>query len=164
LALEKNQIHSQRISRVDKEILKVLLEPQGNVSTQALSERLGVPLSTIQRRRKRLENKYLDLSYSLKLNNLGFRRIDFFLYTMGGNTSEIGLELLKHKAVVSVSRSVGEHTIDLRAEAVIKDNGQLLELLEAMKAMPNVRDVIWSEIVDVIGRKKSIPSDVIDSL
>ena len=164
MALEKNQIHSQRISRVDKEILKVLLEPQGNVSTQALSERLGVPLSTIQRRRKRLENKYLDLSYSLKLNNLGFRRIDFFLYTMGGNTSEIGLELLKHKAVVSVSRSVGEHTIDLRAEAVIKDNGQLLELLEAMKAMPNVRDVIWSEIVDVIGRKKSIPSDVIDSL
>jgi hypothetical protein len=33
-----------------------------------------------------------------------------------------------------------------------------------MKAMPNVRDVIWSEIVDVIGKKKSIPSHVIDSL
>jgi DNA-binding Lrp family transcriptional regulator len=149
---------------VDKEILKVLLDPQGNVSTQVLAERIGVPLSTVQRRRKHLESMYLDVLYSLKLTNLGYRRIDFFLYTGGGNTSDVGLELLKQKAVVSVSRSVGEHTIDLRAEAVIRDNGQLLDLLEAMKAMPNVRDVIWSEIVDVIGRKKSVPSDVIDSL
>ena len=160
---EKNQIRSERISRVDKEILKVLLEPEGNVSTQVLAKKLGVPLSTVQRRRKHLESKYLDVSYSLNLANLGFRRIDFFLYTMGGNTSEIGLALLKHKAVVSVSRSVGEHTIDLRAEAIIRDNGELLDILEVMKAMPNVRDVIWSEIVDVIGRKKSIPSDIIDS-
>jgi len=159
-----SRIRSSRISGVDKEILKVLLDPQGNVSTQVLAERIGVPLSTVQRRRKHLESMYLDVLYSLKLTNLGYRRIDFFLYTGGGNTSDVGLELLKQKAVVSVSRSVGEHTIDLRAEAVIRDNGQLLDLLEAMKAMPNVRDVIWSEIVDVIGRKKSVPSDVIDSL
>jgi len=59
---------------------------------------------------------------------------------------------------------VGEHTIDLRAEAILKDSGQLLNLLEAMKAMPNVRDVIWSEVVDVVGRKQSIPSEVIDAL
>jgi len=160
----ESRIRSSRISGVDKEILKVLLDPQGNVSTQVLAERIGVPLSTVQRRRKHLESMYLDVLYSLKLTNLGYRRIDFFLYTGGGNTSDVGLELLKQKAVVSVSRSVGEHTIDLRAEAVIRDNGQLLDLLEAMKAMPNVRDVIWSEIVDVIGRKKSVPSDVIDSL
>ena len=157
-------IHSKKISNVDKEILKVLLEPHGTISTQKLAGKLGVPLSTVQRRRKHLETKYLDISYSLKLRNLGFRRIDFFLYTAGGNTSTIGLELLRRKEIVSVGRSVGEHTIDLRAEAIIKDSGQLLDLLEAIKAMPNVKDVIWSEIVDVIGKKKSIPSDVIDSL
>ncbi len=157
-------IRSPKISRVDKAILKVLLEPDGNLSTQALAEKLGVPLSTIHRRRKHLENMYLDITYSLRLRNLGFRRIDFFLFTGGGNTADIGHELLKHKEVVSVGRSVGEHTIDLRAEAIIKDSAQLLDLLEAMKAMPNVRDVIWSEIVDVIGKKRSIPSEVIDSL
>jgi DNA-binding Lrp family transcriptional regulator len=160
----ESHIRASRITRVDKEILKVLLEPEGDISTQLLAGKLGVPLSTVQRRRKQLESKYLDISYSLKLKNLGFRRIDFFLYTGGGNTSEIGLELLKRQEVVSVGRSVGEHTIDLRAEAIIKDSGQLLDLLEFMKAMPNVRDVIWSEIVDVIGKKKSIPSHVIDSL
>jgi DNA-binding Lrp family transcriptional regulator len=163
-ASSQNHVHSSRISRVDKEILKVLLEPKGNTSTQTLAEKLGVPLSTIQRRRKHLENKYLDISYSLRLSDLGFRRVDFFLYTAGGNTSDIGRELLKHKEVVSVGRSVGEHTIDLRAEAIIKDSGQLLDLLEAMKALPNVKDVIWSEIVDMIGKKRSIPSDIIDAI
>jgi len=149
---------------VDKEILKVLLDPDGNVSTRTLAQRIAVPLSTVQRRRRRLESKYLDISYTLKLKNLGIRRIDFFLSTTGGNTSDIGSELLKNDAVVSVSRSVGEHTIDLRVDAVIKDNGELLRLLEMMKAMRNVRDVIWSEIVDVVGRKKSVPADIIDSL
>jgi DNA-binding Lrp family transcriptional regulator len=160
----ENHIHSTRISKVDKEILKILLEPNARVSSHALSEKLQVPLTTVQRRRNHLEAKYLDISYSLKLRNLGFRRIDFFLYTAGGNTSEIGRELLKRKEIVSVGRSVGEHTIDLRAEAIVKDSSQLLDLLEVMKAMPKVRDVIWSEIVDFVGRKQSIPSEVIDEL
>ena len=164
LASRQNQIRSAKISKVDKEILKVLLEPGSSVSTQELAGKLGVPLSTVQRRRKHLENKYLEVSYSLNLKDLGFRRIDFFLYTAGGSTTSIARELLKNKDVVAVGRSVGEHTIDLRAEAIIKDSGKLLDLLEMMKGLPNVRDVIWSEIVEVVGKKRSIPSEVIDEL
>ncbi|HVB95048.1 MAG TPA: hypothetical protein VND41_00415, partial [Nitrososphaerales archaeon] len=59
---------------------------------------------------------------------------------------------------------IGEHTIDLRAEVIIKDNSELLGLLELVKAMESVKDVIWSEIVDVIGMKRSIPSSIIDKL
>ncbi|MDA4116595.1 MAG: Lrp/AsnC family transcriptional regulator [Thaumarchaeota archaeon] len=162
--MSEDLIASSRISRVDKEILKILLEPDSRVSSQTLSQKLGVPLTTVQRRRHHLERKYLDISYSLRLENLGFRRIDFFLYTTGGNNSEIGQELLKRKEIVSVGRSVGEHTIDLRAEAIVRDSAQLLDLLEVLKGMPNVRDVIWSEIVDHIGKKQSIPSEVIDAL
>jgi DNA-binding Lrp family transcriptional regulator len=164
LASGQNHIQSPKISRVDKEILKVLLEPGSTISTQELAERLEVPLSTVQRRRKHLENKYLEVSYSLNLKDLGYRRIDFFLYTAGGSTTTTARELLKNKDVVAVGRSVGEHTIDLRAEAIIKDSGQLLDLLELMKALPNVKDVIWSEIVEVVGKKRSIPSEVIDEL
>lgn len=66
--------------------------------------------------------------------------------------------------MVSVGRSIGEHTIDLRAEVIIKDNSELLGLLELVKGMPSVRDVIWSEIVDMIGQKRSVPSAIIDRL
>jgi len=86
------------------------------------------------------------------------------IYTGGGATTAIANELLKRDEVVYVGRSIGEHTIDLRAEVIIKDNTELLGLLEMVKAMESVRDAIWSEVVDVIGRKRSIPSSVIDKL
>jgi len=151
-------------SDIDKQILKVLLEPKGNVSSHLLAQKLGLPRSTIQRRRGKLEKNCLDLSYSLNLANLGYRRVDLLIYTERGATKTIAKELLKRDEVVNVGRSIGEHTIDLRAEVIIKDNSELLGLLELVKAMDDVKDVIWSEIVDVMGTKRSVPIGIIDSL
>jgi DNA-binding Lrp family transcriptional regulator len=154
----------RRLSQIDKKILKVLLSPGGKVSSHALTAKLGVPRTTIQRRRRFLEKTYLEFSYSLNLKNLGFRRVDLLIYTGGGNTVAIAKSLLERDEVVYVGRSIGEHTIDLRAEVIIGDNSQLLDLLEEVKAMPSVRDVIWSEIVQIVGRKRSIPTSIIDRL
>ena len=160
----KNNILRTKLSLVDKQILKILLEPDGGVSSRALEEKLGIPRSTIQRRRRHLEQTYLRRTYSLNLENLGYRRVDLLVYTGGGATSAIAHELLKRDEVVSVGRSIGEHTIDLRAEVIVKDNSELLGLLELVKGMPSVKDVIWSEIVDMIGQKRSVPSAIIDKL
>jgi hypothetical protein len=65
----------------------------------------------------------------------------------------VGHELLKRDEVTYVARSIGEHTIDLRVETFIRDNSELLNLLEDVKGMSGVKDVVWSEIVEVIGRK-----------
>ena len=153
-----------RFSEVDKQILKMLLEPEGKVTSRMLEQKLGIPRSTIQRRRRQLEKHYLRFNYSLNLEHLGFRRVDLLIYTGGGGTMEIAHELLKRDEVTYVGRSIGEHTIDLRAEVIVRDNSQLLGLLELVKAMPSVRDVIWSEIVEVVGSKKSIPAGIIDQL
>jgi hypothetical protein len=40
----------------------------------------------------------------------------------------------------------------------------LLDILEKVKAMDGFNDVVWSEIVQVVGRKISIPSRIIDML
>jgi hypothetical protein len=66
--------------------------------------------------------------------------------------------------VTYVGKSIGEHTIDLRAEIIIKDNSQLLDVLEKVKGVEDVEDTIWSEIVEVVGKKRSIPSSIIDQL
>jgi DNA-binding Lrp family transcriptional regulator len=168
-AVSKNSMMSTKLSLVDKEILKTLLAPEGDVSFHALEHKLGIPRSTIQRRRKYLENTYLERSYSLNLANLGYRRVDLLIFTGGGATQAIARELLKHDSVTYVGRnlsrqSVGGHTIDLRAEAIIKDNAELLALLDLVKGMRNVKHVIWSEIVDVVGQKRSVPSSIIDRL
>jgi DNA-binding Lrp family transcriptional regulator len=155
---------SNAFSDVDRKILKILLDPKGKVSSRDLELKLGLPRSTIQRRRRHLEKNFLKLTYSLNLETLGFRRVDLLIYTGGGMTLPIAHQLLKRDEVVSVGRSIGEHTIDLRAEVIIKDNSELLGLLELVKAMPDVRDVIWSEIVEVVGSKKSVPSGIIEQL
>src|SRR5581483_566937 len=160
----KSVMQVRKLSEIDKKILKVLLNPTGRISSHELATKLGLPRTTIQRRRNFLEKHFLEFSYSLKLMDLGYRRIDLLIYTGGGNTIGIAEKLLDRDEVVYVGRSIGEHTIDLRAEVIIKDNSQLLDLLEEVKAMQSVRDVVWSEIVQIVGRKKSIPASIIDKL
>ena len=154
----------RKLSLLDKKILKVLLSPSKRISSHALAAKLGIPRTTIQRRRNYLEKHFLEFAYSLKLKDLGYRRIDLLIYTGGGSTSAIADKLLEREEVVYVGKSIGEHTIDLRAEVIIKDNSQLLDLMEEVKAMQSVRDVIWSEIVTIVGQKSSIPNSIIDAI
>ena len=161
----KNLVNpSSHLSKIDKAILKVLLEPDGKITSDQLAKKLNLPRATVQRRRTILEKKYLTFNYSLRLDDLGFRRIDLLIETKNGKTISVGKNLLKRDEFVYVGRTVGQHTIDLRTEVVVKDNSELLELLEIVKAMDGVKDVIWTEMIKVIGKKKSIPTNVIDQL
>jgi hypothetical protein len=63
-----------------------------------------------------------------------------------------------------VGKSIGQHTIDLRAQAIVKDNGQILDLMEGMEALDGIKDVVWSEIVKAVGKKNSVPSHTVDLL
>jgi len=152
------------LSAVDKKILKVLLNPDGTISSSYLSKKLGVPQTTIQRRRKRLEEEVVKILYTVDLEKFGWRRADVYISTKNGKTGYVAKKLLSNSLVTYVGRSIGEHTIDLRAEIIIKDNAQLLDLLEEVKSMDGVNDAIWSEVVQVVGRKRSIPSQIIDRL
>jgi DNA-binding Lrp family transcriptional regulator len=149
-----------QLSDVDRKMLKLLLDSEGKISSHELSTELDIPLSTVQRRRRRIEETYLIKHYSLDPMKFGYRRIDLLIYTEGGETMNIGRELLEREEVTYAARTIGEHTIDLRLEVFIKDNGVLLDLLEHVKAMKGVRDVIWTEVIEVIG-KKNPPNHIV---
>ncbi|HET9357158.1 MAG TPA: Lrp/AsnC ligand binding domain-containing protein, partial [Nitrososphaeraceae archaeon] len=89
---------------------------------------------------------------------------DLLIYTRNGKTDPVANKLLENEEVVYVGKSIGEHTIDLRVEIIVRDNAELLDILEKVKAMDGVNDVVWSEIVQVVGMKRSIPSRIIDML
>jgi DNA-binding Lrp family transcriptional regulator len=164
--ISKNSTPASKLSVSDKEILKVLLSPDNGInrSSLLLASKLGIPQTTIQRRKKRLEKEFLTSSYTLNLEKFGWRRVDLLIYTRNGKTDSVANRLLENEEVVYVGKSIGEHTIDLRVEIIIRDNSELLNILEKVKAMDGVNDVIWSEIVKVVGRKRSIPSRIIDML
>ena len=145
--------------------MKAILSPNDkHPSSTLLSKKLGVPQTTIQRRRSRLEKEFLELSYSLNLEKFGWRRVDLLIYTRNGKTDSVAKQLLQNEEVTYVGKSIGEHTIDLRVEIIVKDNAELLDILEKVKGIDGVQDTVWSEIVQVVGKKRSVPSKIIDSL
>ena len=153
------------ISDLDRKLLKILLQPNGDLkSSKTLSAKLGMPITTVRRRRKRLESTLLKLHYVLDIEKFGWRRVDFFIAIKNGMVNAVASKLLDSDEVTYVGKSIGEHTIDLRVETIVKDNASVLDILEKIKAMDGVNDVVWSEIVSVVGRKISIPSSIIDKI
>lgn len=153
------------LSQLDRKILKILLAPNGHLtSTKSISTKLGIPVTTIRRRRKRLESKFLKMQYVLDIEKFGWRRIDFFISIRNGLVNNVAKKLMDLNDVTYVGKSIGEHTIDLRVESIVKDNVVLLDLLEQIKGMEGVRDAVWSEIVNVVGSKISIPNSIIDKI
>ena len=153
------------LSQLDRKILKILLSPNGQMkSTKSISSKLGIPVTTIRRRRKRLEEKFLKVHYVLDIEKFGWRRVDFFVSIRNGMVNAVSKKLIDMDGVTYVGKSIGEHTIDLRVETIVKDNSVLLDLLEVIKGFEGVRDVVWSEIVTVVGQKISIPSSIIDKI
>lgn len=133
-------------------------------SSKSLSAKLGIPVTTVRRRRKRLEDKFLKINYVLDIEKFGWKRIDFFISIRNGMVDAVAKKLLDIDEVTYVGKSIGEHTIDLRIETIVKDNASILDHLERIKAMDGVNDVVWSEIVRVVGKKISIPISIIDKI
>jgi DNA-binding Lrp family transcriptional regulator len=153
------------ISDLDRKLLKLLLSPNGDLkSTKDLSAKLGIPITTVRRRRKRLENKFLKMHYVLDIDKFGWKRVDFFISIRDGLVNAVANKMLDFDEVTYIGKSIGEHTIDLRVETILKDNASILDFLEKIKAMDGIKDVVWSEIVSVVGRKISIPSSIIDRI
>ena len=151
------------LTPVDRKLLKVLLTPDGKHSSKALARKLGIPATTVQRRRKRLE-EFLKLNYTLDLSRFGWHKVDFLIATENGKTGLIGKALLARDEVIYVGKSIGQHTIDLRVETILEGNAEILRMMELLKATKGIKDVVWTEVVEDIGRKMSIPAQIIDRL
>jgi DNA-binding Lrp family transcriptional regulator len=130
------------LAEVDRRLLKIILTPNGHRSSAQLARKLGIPLTTVRRRRRRLEEDFLKVTYSLDLERFGSRKVDFLLTTERGKTTEVAEELLKRDDVVYVGRSIGQQTIDLKVETVLKGNADILKMREILKSMDGVRDVV----------------------
>jgi DNA-binding Lrp family transcriptional regulator len=153
------------LSPVDKKILKTLLSSTGEISSLTLSRELDIPLSTVQRRRKRLEADFLEASYSPKLEKLGWRVAMLFVHTEKGNTLGIGKEILSWKdSTVRVWRAIGAETTDIITEAIFKENKDLMDIIERVKAIKGVTNISWIELVSTLGKNDQCFESIIDKM
>jgi DNA-binding Lrp family transcriptional regulator len=53
------------LSQIDRKILKILRAPNGQRTTKSISTKSGIPVTTVRRRRKRLERKQIHFLVSI---------------------------------------------------------------------------------------------------
>ena len=98
------------------------------------------------------------------MKKFGWHRVDFFVATEGGKTMLVGKKLIQREEVIHVGRSIGQQTIDLHVQTILEDNAEILRMMELLKSMPGIKDVVWSEVVEIVGSKTSVPTQIIDRL
>ena len=88
---------------------------------------------------------------------------DLLVSTHKGRSSIVGKEMLDLSSITMVRRTIGEHTIDLHAEIVFKNNKELSNAIEWIKSIEGVKEVVWTEPVETVGRNTSIQDEIIDN-
>lgn len=145
----------QRLSRlIDNINLKIIEELVKNPSTtsSSLSTKLEIPLSSLQRRRARIEKYILNKSYQINLRSISGKIGEVVINVEKGKSRDVAKQILKKfkNNVMSVSTRINaEHNV--AAHIMYNDTAELHALLESIKSMPFVSHLQWSEIVEVIG-------------
>jgi DNA-binding Lrp family transcriptional regulator len=164
----RNITNENRFS-LDMINLKIITElmNKGDIKSSEIAAKLKVPLSTIQRRRTRIEKSLLKKQYKMDLAFLGYRSALIFVDVQRGKAKQTGEELLKRfdKNIVNASTRINSNN-NLCLEVVYASSDDLHYLLEEIKSLPVAAKVDWSEQVTVIGDNlaKIIKANLTDKL
>jgi DNA-binding Lrp family transcriptional regulator len=132
---------SDGIDKTDVRILDLVIE---NHSNKHLAYILKIPLSTIQRRvRKLIENGFIVSKNQINYTKFGFKSGSIHIYLSNGNMDEILDKVSKLKGVTSLEVHIGNS--DIIADVVYKEGKDLLKLITAIKKIEGVERIVWSE-------------------
>ena len=158
--MESDAIMRQRLSakkhildKHDYQILNLLTQGADNY---AISEKLRIPLSTVQRRsRIMLREGYVKQIFQPNYKKLGLKKGLLHVYIRTGNIKEMAEELLSREGIMSAGIHVGNS--DIVGEFVYEDSEQLVDLISHVKEVNSVDRVVWSEEVFLLqGKEHSI--------
>src|SRR5215204_6945 len=146
LRINNNNNHNNNlvnIDIIDKKIIELLI---ANHDNSFISQKLEIPLSTIQRRtRKLFEKEIISTKIELNYEKLGYKRGLLHVYLQKGQLDRIGQIVVEKRGILSVSVHVGNS--DLVALFVYRDSKDLIETMTNIKEIEGVERVLWSEEV-----------------
>jgi len=138
-----SNLNGIRIDSMDMKVIELLTFGFNN---KQISNKLKVPLSTIQRRTRKLGEKELILTKTEpNYEKLGFKRGLIHIYLSKGEIDSVGLALSKMKGIISASVHVGNS--DIVGFFIYRNTRQLLKMTSDVKEIPGVEKVMWSEEV-----------------
>jgi DNA-binding Lrp family transcriptional regulator len=144
-----------RFDSLDINIIKELLI-DSNIRTADIAARYKIPLSTLQRRRARIESSILEKKYHLDIKKRDWRRGMILANITEGKAKEVAkmiLERYKDNAISSSTRINDQNNVI--AEVIYNDPSDLHNIIEQIKGNPYVSAVTWSELVEVVGNNNA---------
>lgn len=162
----RDRLKISDFSKVDKEIAHALLNSSGRITTSQLHMTTGLPIGTLAKRRKKLEEKYINVHYELNLKVVGHLRMNLIVVAGGnGNIGVISERLLDLPFVSSVSRIFGTSKHNLLVEVVTKagDFAKIANIVDMIRRIDNIQEVQWFIDVEKVGKNTDAIMSIIDT-
>jgi DNA-binding Lrp family transcriptional regulator len=150
------------LDKINLKIIEELLN-NGDIKSSEIASKLAIPLSTIQRRRSRLEQlSVLKKTYSIDAKKLGLRISEVSICTKKGTSQEVMNEIYKghRKDIIDMSLRIGNPDTNVSFRIVYKNSVHLFNLLEEIKENQLVDKVSWSEYISEKKNNQSSFSDL----
>lgn len=119
------------------------------LKNKAIATGLKAPLTTIQRRTKKLiENEIISMRAEVNLERMGVKKGNIHVYLLSGNIDQIAHKIATIHTVDSVEIHIGNS--DLIANVLYTNSKQLLQTISDIKKIEGVDKIVWSEEVDKV--------------
>ena len=129
------------IDESDIQIIKLLIKGDNN---KEISSKLHIPLSTVQRRAKRILKQELVITTThLNRSKFGYRTGLIHAYCPDKNIQQTAKKMLEFGGVTSVEIHIGNS--DILADFAYKESKELFEVILKIKKISGIERVIWSE-------------------
>jgi len=140
----------QSFDNTDYRIISLLVLGQDN---KKISSTLKIPLSTIQRRTRRiLQSGIVKVDYTPNFKMLGMKKGLLHTYIRNGQLRSIATDISEMEGILSTGIHVGNS--DVVAEFVYNDGEDLVDIIAAIKQIDSVDRVLWSEEIFKLSTNK----------
>jgi DNA-binding Lrp family transcriptional regulator len=134
---------TRKIDPLDVKIMSLMVSGLPN---KQIAGKLKVPLSTIQRRtRKLIEKGMMSMRAEVNLQMMGFKKGLIHVYISNGNIDQIARKISSLEPIESVEIHIGNS--DMIGNVIYGDSRQLLQTISDIKKIEGVDKIVWSEEV-----------------
>lgn len=152
---KSTQRHKLVLGALDAKIIEELLS-DAFISSTDISKKHKAPLSTVQRRRRHLENTILTRQYEIDLRKQGFRIGEMTIIPENGASKEIiaGIFSKYAKHIHSITVKI-DGAIILTVSVYFKTTTEIHDIMVGIHSMPGVHQVKFAETVEIIRNKRN---------
>jgi DNA-binding Lrp family transcriptional regulator len=149
------QRHKLVSGSLDAKIIEELLN-DAFLSSTDISKKHKAPLSTVQRRRRYLENTILTRRYEIDLKKQGFRIGEVTVIPENGASKEIISRIFSKypNHILSITVKI-DGAIILAVLVYFKTTVEIHDIMEAIHSMPGVQNVKFAETVEIMRNKRN---------